>query len=74
MDGRKTTSMLLYEIKRIDEIIDKLKTEDIDYVLWECYTKRDSLIDELKKRLESNNLYDLCFIMMIICITLLMFT
>ena len=22
----------------------------------ECYTKRDSLIDELKKRLESNNM------------------
>ena len=33
MDSRKTTSMLLYKIKRINEIIDKLKTEDIDYVL-----------------------------------------
>ena len=74
MDGRKTTSMLLYEIKRIDEIIDKLKTEDINYVVWECYTKQDSLIDELKKRLESNNIYDLCCVMMIICIMLLIVT
>ena len=74
MDSRKTTCMLLHEIKKIDEIIDKLKTEDIDYVLWECYTKQDSLIDELKKRLESNNIYDLCCVMMIMCITLLIIT